>query len=218
LGDPPVIVRSPLFAVADWFVPQLVSALRGGPARLGIAALVGLALMAGLAFGELARRLPARAAKPIAALLVLVAMYTRWPGRLGPYPIAPAPPRQSPIIEALRRSDGPVLELPAGTRALETIRHAEAMYRSIFHWRPLLNGYSSYWPAGFPERMALGARLPDADAWEALRRETGVNAVVVHRPEPRFDAWLALAERDDGPLRLVARDGNDLLFVGGPDR
>jgi hypothetical protein len=90
------------------------------------------------------------------------------------------------------------------------------MYRSIFHWRPLLNGYSGYWPAGFRERMELATRLPDAAALEALRRETGLTTLLVHAgdvgPERRA-TWLALAERGIPTLRLVARDGDDLLFA-----
>src|SRR5881397_77853 len=54
------------------------------------------------------------------------------------------------------------------------------MYRSTFHWRPLLNGYSSYYPAGFGERMTIADHLPDADALTTLRRETGLDAILVH--------------------------------------
>jgi hypothetical protein len=53
------------------------------------------------------------------------------------------------------------------------------MYRSIDHWRPLLNGYASYHPRAFTRRMALALRLPDAGALDALRRDTGLRAVVV---------------------------------------
>jgi hypothetical protein len=94
------------------------------------------------------------------------------------------------------------------------------MYRSIFHWRPLLNGYNSYWPVGFPERMALAAKLPDREALAALRRETGLTNIVVALSGLSLadqEQWerLAVTGRDD--LRLVVHDGNELLFaVTGP--
>jgi hypothetical protein len=91
------------------------------------------------------------------------------------------------------------------------------MYRSIYHWHPLLNGYSSYWPADFPRRMALANLLPDPNALATLRRETGLAFILVRVqelwPTDRLK-WLALAEpgaRDD--LRLVARDEIGLLFA-----
>jgi hypothetical protein len=91
------------------------------------------------------------------------------------------------------------------------------MYRSIFHWRPLLNGYSSYWPIGFPERMALAQKLPDPEALEALTRETGLAMILVHLrgigPAKRR-AWLSAANRGGpGGLRLVARHKDDLLLA-----
>jgi hypothetical protein len=208
-GDPPIVVASPLFVLVDRLAPALMSTLRG-TVRLGIIALPAIALLAGLAFAECARRLP-RAATLVVALAVVAAMYARWPGRGAPYPIATVPPSRGPILDALKAGAGPVLELPAGTGPFDTTRQAEAMYRSIFHWRPLVNGYASYWPRGFPARMALAAELPDATAWEALRRATGVTSVVVHRVAPRYADWTAIATRDDGPFRVVARDGDDLL-------
>jgi hypothetical protein len=122
------------------------------------------------------------------------------------------------------------------------------MYRSIYHGRALLNGYSGYWPAGFEERMALARRLPDPAALALLARDTGLEMILVHlddfgraerrlcqgleRLPPALAAWCARdfggAERSEwlalaagtprSDLRLVAREGQDLLFrvVGGP--
>jgi hypothetical protein len=90
------------------------------------------------------------------------------------------------------------------------------MYRSIFHWRPLLNGYNSFFPVGFPERMALAARLPGRAALAALRRETGLTNVVVRLgglPAVTRARWERVARRGRDDLRLVLRDGNELLFA-----
>ena len=121
----------------------------------------------------------------------------------------------SPLLAILRHPGGPLLELPANN----IMQAAQAMYGSIFHWRPLLNGYASYWPEGFPERMALARRLPDADALATLRAETGLELILVHADwgEPKRAAWLELAARGGREdVRLLARDGSDLLFIVAP--
>jgi hypothetical protein len=123
------------------------------------------------------------------------------------------------LVRVLRDGDGPVLEVPVGPKGGVTpFFNAGALYRSIFHWRPLVNGYDGYWPAGFAERMALAGRLPDADALAALRHETGLTTLVVHQgirlDERAHAAWEALASsggRDD--LTLTARVGTDLVFA-----
>jgi hypothetical protein len=93
------------------------------------------------------------------------------------------------------------------------------MYRSIFHARPLLNGYSGYWPRGFLERMETVARLPDADALASLRRATGIATIVVHLQDlsaPERSRWLALAEDERrADVRYVAREGEALVFEVG---
>jgi hypothetical protein len=106
-----------------------------------------------------------------------------------------------------------------------------------------LNGYASYWPTGFPQRLALACRLPDPEALAALRRETGLAMILVHLnalgdprparppykcppcvwvgpPDPLTPVgseeralWLALADHGGAGLQLVARDGDDLLFA-----
>src|SRR5262249_3716874 len=101
-----------------------------------------------------------------------------------PYPLAPAVADSNPpIMKVLRRPGGPLLELPAnpprqtGPPDAAVPRgpylDARAMYRSTYHWRPLLNGYSSYWPPGYVERMTLAQELPDPAALATLRRGAG---------------------------------------------
>ena len=124
----------------------------------------------------------------------------RAPGALGreplphEYPLLTPPAARDPIVQALRASHGPVLEIPVDMTEWGPLpgRHARAMYRAIFHRRPLLNGYGGYWPNGFIERMELASRLPDPAALAELRRQTGLATVVVNTgslsPEARF-AW-----------------------------
>jgi hypothetical protein len=208
------------------------------PERLGLPALMGITVLAGLAFAEcervLARRrdgaprpaLVTHAATTGLLLLAVGAMYLTCQRNLdspwlafGPlpvsYPLAASVPLPAPaLMEVLARPGGPLLELPVSSRPWPA---AQAMWRSIYHRRPLLNGYNGYWPAGFPERMALAAKLPDADALDELTKETGVELVLVHaaRYVDRLarQRWTEIAARGgDGRLALVARDGDSLLF------
>jgi len=230
------------------------------PIRLGVAGLIGLAILAGVAFAECARRIPDRhrgraaIARTALAAALAVAAYQGYARMVGDsYRLDPAMTPKAPLIDILRAGMGPIIVLPvATTRASAGNRpptdfampyyHIRAMYESIFHWRPLLNGYSSYWPAGFLERMATASRLPAPEAVASLRREAGLTMVLVHADDfGRFKRescdtaarlhvsqrscshtlgerergeWLALAGRGGREdLRLVARDGADLLFA-----
>src|SRR5262249_57831531 len=94
-------------------------------------------------------------------------------------------------------------------------RQAHAMFHSIGSWHPLLNGYSSYYPRGFVERMTLAAALPERSALDQLIGETGLRLVWVHTDRLSREAaerWQAVAGGDSGNLRLVADEGSDLLF------
>ncbi len=200
------------------------------PARLGVAGLVGMSLLAGLALAECARRLASRPALrllPVAlAALFGGGIYAEYLHGFGtprflrkelpsPYPVVEALRSDTTVVAELRKPGGPLLELPLGKFDVLPPFHARAMYRSIFHWRPLLNGYDSYWPAGFPERMHLAAQLPDRDALATLRRETGLETILVQTADLDVDArlpWEAIAARGRDDLALIGREGTDLLF------
>ncbi|HZR82440.1 MAG TPA: hypothetical protein VFD92_15205 [Candidatus Binatia bacterium] len=211
------------------------------PARLSLGAYVALGALAGLAFHEVARRaraaLVARGARAagaaaaapwlLAAAFAAIAYAEYARGYGGPpvlrtplpraYPLQEAIDGRSPLLAFVRAQPGPLLELPVGPTGLLPHWHTRAMVRSIFHWRPLVNGYDSYWPADFPERMRLALALPAPDAVAALRSATGVTQVLVHLAEVSADeraAWEAAAgESARTDLRLVGRDGDDLLFA-----
>jgi len=215
------------------------------PSRLGVAGLMGLVLLAGLAFhqceewivGRYRRRSTALGARILLAASILVLMYANYaiPGGQLVARRTPIPPSfhlmraispGSPIIEAIQRRDGPLLEVPVPRVQIallpgdSPVTHARAMYRSIFHWRPLVNGYSSYWPQGFAKRMNLAWKLPDQASLHELRREAGLETLLVHSaafaPRER-EAWLAIADAGAPTLRLIVRDGDDLLFAVGDE-
>ncbi len=204
------------------------------PSRLGVAALMGLCTLAGAAVAECVwwierLRLPGRPAFLMRMLLVALlagAMYLDYTRGIGEpaavqrqrlpasYPLTAAIVPSGPLMAALRTYDGPLLDLPVGPTWLAVRFHAEAMYRSLFHWRPLLNGYDGYFPAAFPELMALADRLPDPVALATLRAQTGLAAILVHTAALDSEArarWLRCAGGAEG-LRLVEWQGEEMLF------
>jgi len=103
------------------------------------------------------------------------------------------------------------------------MRQGRAMVNSTFHWHPILNGYSSYFPARFASRLEIADELPGRDALAALIEETDLRFVLVHLDRldsgqrVRWDREMALGNSGDRPaLRLLASDDANLLF--GIDR
>jgi hypothetical protein len=226
----------PHLALARSWAPAL--AFIRVPERLAVAGWVGLALLAGLAFAELVPPSRRRRIQVLSAglacvlILVMYEQYARGLGQPAAYGLSPLPavyPLQrmargdSRVLQVLRAAEGPVVELPLDPSVpTHPAYQAAAMYRSIFHWRPLLNGYSSYWPREFPELMRLAAQLPDPRALQELRRRTGLRLVLVRvtaslwneaRFEPVRQLWRGIATRADrADLELVAADDELLLF------
>jgi len=209
------------------------------PSRIAIAAAMGVALLVGTAHAEIERLLvrklrPAAATAAIAAIAsgLVVSMYLVLvrglpagpdslrrmgfdpPAALPPeYPTAPAILGDSPLIARLRSSGRPLLEVgdPTENAYLSVVEpQARAMYRSIFHRSPILNGYGSFWPPGHLERMVLAREAPNPGVLGRLSVETGLAHVLVH------GAGLAPSDRrrwlESPEARLVASDGDDLLF------
>ncbi len=191
--------------------------------RFAVAALIGVSLLAGLAFAELT----ARARTSVAALLAVGLMALTWAECrenwfrwiVGRQPVPAVYPLEeglepSPITEFLRASDAVVLELPLLSRVVAGRPHATAMLRSTFYWRPLLNGYGSYYPSGFAERMELAQRAPDPEALRALQGETGLTHVLVNVGTALSRTiWMRAAAAPGSGLHLVAEDDVTLLFA-----
>ncbi len=208
------------------------------PERLGVAALIGGAILSGIAFAEVvrglartpARRLDARTLHGAIAVAVVALLFTVRGPYAAPipatYPVRELPTLPPTVLAALRSRSDPVVALPASAgRSQMPIPHSNAafMYLSTFHWRPLLNGYSSYWPEGFVERLEVADRLPDH---AALRRlvQLGVRTIWLDlrrarsRVQDRWrDAQLGLVRG----LTVRAREGGyavidiDPRYFGG---
>jgi hypothetical protein len=203
--------------------------------RLGVGALFGMALLAGAAFGEIAVRLQrfgapwVRVLRPGLAIALVVTSGFGWadatrfswvpvggttmaPWRA--FPIVAAAIPDSPIRSRLAGETGPLLVVDLARGRGHAI-DAQAMFESIGHWQPIVNGYGGFHPAGYPQRMRLAQQLPSERVLSELLQTTHVAWILVHgKPEhARMPAWEKLERRRDGEgLQFMARVGNDLLF------
>lgn len=230
LGEP---VELPNAWLPDWL--PLYRTLRT-PIRLGASGLIAGSLLVGLAFDRCARPLLARATPRATALIALalaLALFgsmvwerrvavrptprVRFGASFGAFAIRPAPVLRESLKPALAQRRGPVLEVPASKGGVPFLsENMDAMYRSIDHGRPVVNGYHGYWPAVFPGRLRLAEALPDGEALARLREQTGLETIVVDlarlSPGDRT-RWLALANGAKGRgMHLIARDGDVLVF------
>lgn len=102
-------------------------------------------------------------------------------------------------------------DLPLG----QTDYDLRAMYYSIDRWRPILNGYSGFFPLHYGRAIVALNEVPrHADASMAMLRELGATHVIVHE-----DAYLDAEGRDTtATLRQlgateVFREGADTLLA-----
>jgi hypothetical protein len=121
-------------------------------------------------------------------------------------------------------SDAPLLELPLVDAAGRRTEPA-SMVGSTRHWRPLVLGWTGYWPAHRGVVLDAVRRLPAADALDDLVDMTGLGWILLHpsadwptpragQPSPR-DFGEALAELPGVSLALE-RSGWRLLHVVRP--
>jgi hypothetical protein len=82
---------------------------------------------------------------------------------------------------------------------------------SVFHWMPLVNGYSGYYPDSYIYRLERLSDMPSAKALDALARE-GARYVIVHsglyRPGGADQVTAALAAHPQ--FRELGRFGDGI--------
>ena len=185
------------------------------PARFGIFAVFFLAALAafGYAILESALRRGWRRVLSAASVIVLLAEY--W---VAPLALVPYPNRAPPLYDWLaRQPPGVVAELPMPAPEHLAGPEPERAYMSTFHWKPIVNGYSGYFPPSYLQRLERMRGFPDDRAFRQLLHD-GVRYVVVHvdlYPESRrVEVLEALAARIDLIQlgRFSALDGTAYVF------
>jgi hypothetical protein len=190
------------------------------PARLGMVAMLMLAVLAG--FG--AERLDRRRLRP---LLAIVAVLFLAESLVLPFTVngssvvrgynTPEPrlhrPQRAPMVYrevAKQAPDAVVAELPLGQPDYDL----RSMYYSTVHWRRLLNGYSGFFPARYGELTSALSDVPTHPriALDALRA-SGASIVLVH--ENAYvggDGGETTAALRQLGLTELFRDGGDVLL------
>lgn len=146
------------------------------PARLSIMALLGVSVLAGFCLDWLRRR--ANMNGHVAAILLVSLIGVEsvaYP--IGIEPATCKPGDWPPLYRWLKDkgAPGPILELPTTGDWIDQ-RHT---FHSIFHKRPMLNGYSSYFPPMFEYFSVNPAKCLD-DERLGILEQLGVRYVVAH--------------------------------------
>jgi hypothetical protein len=130
---------------------------------------------------------PARGALSVLIPCVLLVEYSVSPLKLVAYENS-APQ----VYEFLARlPSGVVAEFPMPPVDGLPGPDARYTYMSTFHWKPLVNGYSGYYPPTYLQRLRDMRSFPDAESLDDLRR-AGVKYVVYHLPSDEAAKALAL--------------------------
>jgi hypothetical protein len=173
------------FGAHGWLYPflaQFVPGLNGlrSPARFGILAGATIAVLAGFGMRVLEERSrPSRRVGGLfaAALIMMAVEYANTGMRLMPL----TDPSQTPLYRVVRMArPGVVAELPMPSPSTLPGREADYVFWSSAHWKPLVNGYSGYFPPEYIRTLQRMTNFPDDQSIAALR-SLDVRYLVVQR-------------------------------------
>jgi hypothetical protein len=154
----------------------VIRALRA-PARASVFCLLFLGVLSAHATAALASVTPQRIANALAALLCVLVLLEY---RVGPLPLVPYHNQAPPLYKMLAGlPPGVVIEFPVPKPNWPPGRDPRFAYMSTFHWMPLLNGYSGFYPPSYLRRLVRLEKFPDEASVDSLRREN-VKYVIVH--------------------------------------
>jgi hypothetical protein len=174
------------------------------PARFAMLAALCLSVVAALAFARLTRcgRWFIRA--PLAAIVIAGILVDSW---IGEMPL-PALPVRLQALESL--PDGTaVLELPLG----ETGSDVAAMYRGMYHRRPVVNGYSGFLPRSY-DVLRRGLDIRDPQMFDAVTA-WGPVVVAVDGPRDEGGRWARQLAARPGSVALGQESGYRLFSLAG---
>ena len=180
------------------------------PARISVLALLGGSVFVGWGGLRLMRRRPSIAG-PVLLAFFLFEYQT--------YSLSRAVPK-APEIPAVHRelakaaSPGTVLVLPIHEGEAIT-EESLYMYYSTVHWKPLVNGFSGWWPNDYWELVGRLRHFPTSRILRYLLERAPVRYIVVHydripQPQRRHLEANMYRYRERMPVRL--RIGNDVVY------
>jgi hypothetical protein len=176
--------------------------------RIAHVMLLMVAVLAGFGVAALATRWPGRIRPMAAAALVILVNGEALRAPLGLVWFEGVPA----VYDTLAVDPAAVIVEAPFPMPQQWFLNSRYMVNSTRHWRPMLNGYSSYRPPSYYEAYEIMQGFP-GDASLIALHHLGVTHVVVHAKEmPRIDP-----SRDDPfenvpSLQLVARDADVLIY------
>ncbi|MEM9558412.1 MAG: hypothetical protein AAGC60_29440 [Acidobacteriota bacterium] len=179
---------------------------------------IGLTALAALGLEQVAHATSQRLSPVKVRLLVTVlAALMALEIRPSQSPIEPLPPLdlELPWIEWILTSTEPddvlaFVPFPEGRSSRAYLGTSQWMYWQLRHWRPMVNGYSGFFPSHFKELKRTMAEFPSDAALRALD-DAGVEYCIVHQSFLRG----AIAPSPEAAERLVPvfRDERHGLIV-----
>lgn len=211
------IFPGPFLALHEW-----VPGFKGVrvPSRFIIFFVLGLSVLAGMAIARYekwetsARR--RRAVLALSALVLLAESISL------PIPLSEVSTLRSfrPIYDDVRNlpQDAVLVELPMPLPLESKASEAVYMYRSRYHGKRILNGYSGYTPPAAVIANRAMDRFPTQQSLDFLA-ELGVGFILVHRlgfrPE-KGQLIVDMLKQFEPRVRLISRRGNDFLYRLSP--
>lgn len=148
------------------------------PARFWMMVTLCLGVVGGIVFARLTEKL-GRMRLAAAVMLSLAVLSDTW---MSAMPLAETP-KPFPVLSCSEEISGPIAEFPLG----QTYPDAAAMYRQMSHGRPLMNGYSGYFPPHY-KALQRGLSLRDSDVLTQLAA-FGVATAIVDREADSEGSW-----------------------------
>jgi hypothetical protein len=204
--------NAPLFGLMRGAV-ELVTMLRV-PARFFAVALCALAALSAIGTASFLATLKGPRARLLGASVIAAVMLIEYSTALGLQQVRTEP---APVHRWLaRQPPGPVVEFPMPRAARLPGPEPERQYLSIFHWQPLMNGYSGYYPRSYVQLLEHVSPFPRG-GWLEIVLNRGARYIVLHEREiPRPDLREALRRLEaNRSLQLIAHftDLHDPVFV-----
>ena len=177
------------------------------PARFWMLVVVCLSTAGGVAYARLVPSSSRRWSIASVALVTVAGLSDTW---INSMPIAEVPAR-SAILERFPAA-GPVLELPrvSGDDDLA------AMYRSMFHGRPVVSGYSGHYAPHFPALVSALTSFDGTMLTELSR--LGVRDVRIDRAADVDGAYRQYVSGHPGAQLVAEGDGEAVYRLSPPTR
>jgi len=182
------------------------------PARFGPFFMFAAAILAGYGILEIERRVRTLWIKWLSSLIIGLLILTEYASAPIPTVTVPGKGSPTPVYHWLssQPANTPIVEIPLHWM----VGDIEYVYFSTFHWKDILNGYSSYTPPfSIPAQLRIDGSLslPALDFLE----EIGVRYVIIHmdklNPTNR-ETLLAAMPRFHSRLRKIHEFGPDHVY------